>query len=118
MIDLTTESPLSLTEAAKVLPSLGGRRLHVSTLWRWARRGLRGVKLEYSRLGHRVVTSREALNRFAQRLAEADAAEDSSPIERQAARWQQPLITGKPRSAKRRAEDVARARRELSEAGI
>jgi len=115
MLDLTNESPLSLTEATKYLPSLGGRRLHVSTLWRWARRGCHGVRLEYSRLGHRVVTTKEALSRFAARLAEADAEADAaSPLEREAVRCQ----TGGARTVKQRQRYIDRAKRELAEDGI
>lgn len=83
MLDLTNETGLSLSEATKQLPSLGGRRLDVSTLWRWCRRGVRGVRLEYVRLGRRIITSREALARFAQRLAEVDRDADSSLQEMQ-----------------------------------
>ena len=72
MIDIESETLLSLSEAASVLPKVNGRRPHVSTLWRWVRRGCRGVFLEHLRFGHRVVTSREALSRFAQRLADVD----------------------------------------------
>ena len=118
MLDLGTETALTLSQAACELPRLGGRKLHASSLWRWARKGVRGVKLEYSRLGSRIVTSREALSRFAAKLAEADDAEDSSPLERQAAQCRTPVGAGKPRSAKRRAEDIARARKELAEAGV
>ncbi len=71
-IDLQAEELLSLGDAAKSLPAIEGRRPHISTLWRWCKKGVRGVRLEYVRLGHRVCTSREALSRFAQRLAEVD----------------------------------------------
>jgi len=116
MLDLTNEAGLSLTDATKELPSLGGRRLDVSTLWRWCRRGVRGERLEYARLGYRIVTSREALARFAQRLAEADDAEDASSLERQAARCQPPVTKG--RTPKQREAAIARARRELAAAGV
>ncbi len=72
MIDLQSETILSLSQAVKALPYVDGKRPHISTIWRWARKGLRGIHLEYVRLGHRVCTSEEALNRFANRLAEAD----------------------------------------------
>lgn len=72
MIDLAREQPLSLTEATRAVPSLDGRRPVPSTIWRWCRKGLRGVRLEHCRVGHRVVTSKEALTRFANRLAEID----------------------------------------------
>ncbi|GMV83918.1 MAG: hypothetical protein AMXMBFR7_51020 [Planctomycetota bacterium] len=71
-IDTTSEDLLSLTDASKALPKLDGKRAHVSTLWRWCRKGVRGVQLEYVRFGNRICTSREALDRFANRLAEAD----------------------------------------------
>ena len=72
LIDLETESLLSLREAARVVPRLDGHQPHVSTVWRWCRLGVAGVKLDYARLGRRIVTSREALNRFANALALAD----------------------------------------------
>jgi hypothetical protein len=74
MIDLSTESILSLRDAAKLLPSARrGRPVSFACLWRWALRGTRSpdghtVKLEALRLGGRWVTSREALQRFAEAL--------------------------------------------------
>lgn len=77
---------LTLTEAARACPG----RPHPSTLWRWARKGVRGangvtVKLEHVRLGARIFTSREAIDCFGRALAEADAqhfnAHQAEPIE-------------------------------------
>lgn len=62
------ERLLSLSEAAKALP----HRPSVSTIWRWCRRGLRGSRLEYVRLGGRVFTSEEALRRFGAAMAASD----------------------------------------------
>jgi hypothetical protein len=45
-----------------------GRPVHPLTVHRWIRRGVRGVRLEAIRLGHRWVTSMEAVERFAARL--------------------------------------------------
>ena len=106
-IDLACEELLSLTDAAKALPTIDGRRPHVSTIWRWCRRGVRGVRLEYVRLGHRVCTTREALGRFAQRLADAD----EQPVEKT-------TTTPKRRTAKQRAKAVAQADRALEASGI
>ncbi len=72
-IDFQNEQLLSLTDAARAVPPIDGKRPHVSTIWRWCRKGVRGIQLEYVRLGHRVCTSERALARFSQRLAEADA---------------------------------------------
>ena len=74
MIALFDEDLLTLAEAARVLPRLGGKKPHTSTLWRWCAKGLRGVRLEHARVGHRVVTSRQALDRFSRRLAESSLA--------------------------------------------
>ena len=49
---------------------------HCSTVWRWTRRGVGGVKLETVRIGHAVFTSEEAVTRFLHRInspAPADA---------------------------------------------
>ena len=67
VIDLEHESVLTLKEAAKALPALRGRKIHLSTLYRWIERGVDGVRLEALRLGRTLVTSREALQRFAER---------------------------------------------------
>lgn len=71
-IDITTETLLSLTEATKALPTVNGKRHAIPTLWRWCRRGVRGVRLEYVRMGRNIATSQAALNRFFNALAAAD----------------------------------------------
>src|SRR4051794_36659981 len=76
MIDTTSESLLTLTQAADVLPRRRkGRKTHVSTLYRWATAGCRGVRLESVQIGATRCTSREALERFFQRLTGPDQAE-------------------------------------------
>ncbi len=68
-IDLLTEETLTLKDAAKALPRIRpGRKIHVSTLYRWISRGVSGVHLESLKLGGTLLTSREALQRFAVRL--------------------------------------------------
>ena len=57
---LFDEELLSLSQAAKSLPS----RPHPSTVWRWTKRGVRGVRLETIVIASRRFTSREALERF------------------------------------------------------
>jgi hypothetical protein len=69
VIDLASESLITFAQAAKLRPpSRGGRPTHVSTICRWATRGIRGVKLEVIRLGCVTYTSREAMQRFAEAL--------------------------------------------------
>jgi len=62
----------TLTEASHRLPRVDGRRIHPSTVWRWCRKGLYGVSLEYIRVGHKVMVNAEGLNRFFTKLAQAD----------------------------------------------
>jgi uncharacterized protein DUF1580 len=74
MIDLSAETPLPLAAAAKLIPpGRSGKHTHLSTLLRWILQGVKSpsgeiVRLEAARLGSRWVTSREALQRFSERL--------------------------------------------------
>jgi len=67
-----TEELITLTEATGHLPRVDGKKVAVCTLWRWCRRGLRGVYLEYVRVGRKICTTRQALLRFFTDLAEID----------------------------------------------
>src|SRR5262245_24463868 len=70
-IDIITEEILSLTQAAKTLPpGRAGRPVSMSCMLRWVLEGVRlpsgeRVRLEAIRLGGRWLTSKEALQRFA-----------------------------------------------------
>jgi hypothetical protein len=66
------EQLITLTEAARRLPRIDGRKVAVATLWRWARRGLRGARLEYVRVGRKICTTHEALMRFFAELSALD----------------------------------------------
>jgi len=77
-VDLLEEDCLSLAQAARKLPTLRGARavgkgVHPVTLWRWAKIGLNSpdgqkIRLETVRIGGTNCTSREALQRFLDRL--------------------------------------------------
>ena len=73
MIDISEEKLVSLADAAKTLPG----RPHVSTIWRWHTRGIRGIRLETVVVGGRRFTSRESLQRFAEATT---AAADGAPV--------------------------------------
>lgn len=64
-----TDETLSFAEAAKRLPSINGKRVHASALWRWARKGLHGVHLEVRRVGHRFVVTPQSIEQFTKQLA-------------------------------------------------
>lgn len=109
---LNTEEVFPLTEAPRRLPKKRNKqgklkRIHHSTIWRWAQRGVRGVHLETRRLGGTLYTSLEALDRFSETLAKIRP-DDS---------------TRKPRGTKKRSKpqlerDIERAERDLEAAGI
>jgi len=104
---LTTEQVFTFAELARRLPKVGGKKIHVSTLHRWCRKGVRGVLLEFRMLGGRIFTSVEAVDRFSKQLAEAR-------------KW--PIRGQRQRSSERtptqRERDIARANRVLDRAGI
>ena len=74
MIDLANETTLSLTQAARLLPAgRGGRPMTLSGILRWILKGARSpggqvVRLDAVRLGGRWVTSKQAIQRFAEAL--------------------------------------------------
>ena len=71
MIDISTERVLTLNNAIAHLPHRRkGSRPHLATLYRWANRGIKGVKLETLQVGGTLCTSIEALQRFFDRLSE------------------------------------------------
>jgi hypothetical protein len=95
MFDLTFEQPIRLHEAARLAGlGRGGRPIHFSTVLRWILKGVKSpsgatVRLEALRIGAHWVTSREALQRFSERLTPRLDAEEApavrSPAKRQRA---------------------------------
>ncbi len=63
-IDLRVEQPISFVQATEVYAT----HPSVATLWRWALKGVQGIRLETVKIGGRRFTSIEALDRFASRL--------------------------------------------------
>lgn len=109
--DFSIEPPLTFTEYCQTAPRIGGKRLHPSTLWRWARKGVRGIHLEYVRYGGRIITTAEAVARFSQRLAETDA----TPVP---AKTTPVTHTPRARTSAQRERDMARADRRLAAMGV
>lgn len=103
MIDLATETPLYLADVPAYLPKhpRSGKRVALQAIYRWARRGVGGVKLEVVVIGGTMATTVEALNRF---VAECTAAKlGTAPA---------------PRTSKQRERAIAAAERELEAAGL
>jgi hypothetical protein len=108
MIDIADEALLSLREAAKLLPSARqGRPVSFACVWRWVLHGCRAadgqlVRLEALRLGSRWVTSKEAIQRWAERLTPAVDDKPLSP----------------PPTLKQRRKAAERAEKELERLGV
>jgi hypothetical protein len=64
MIDPYTEHLVALHEVPDQLPRRRGRKVHPSSVYRWAQRGVAGVRLEIVMVGAITYTSREAIARF------------------------------------------------------
>lgn len=61
---------LSFSDVAAAIPSrMRGRKLHYATVWRWASRGVRGVKLETVTVGGARYVTRAALQEFISRCS-------------------------------------------------
>jgi hypothetical protein len=73
-LDLTREQGIPLAAACSLVPpGRNGKRTHLSTILRWILKGAKTptgerVRLEALRLGGRWVTTREAIQRFAETL--------------------------------------------------
>ena len=84
MIELRTEDVASLTVAAEWFPPRRkGRKPNVSTLYRWAKSGCRGIALETVQVGGTKCTSREAVQRFVERLTHGEDRTENSSVETQ-----------------------------------
>ena len=92
---LDGEELLTFAEAASLLPRRrGGSKVAISTLWRWSRRGSRGVVLRTVRIGGHVYLSRAALVDF----IAARSADDRTP--------QQPMPTTASKRAMKRLDKM------------
>lgn len=99
-IDPISEPLLSLNQAVKLVPSRGrGRHVALSTLYRWAKRGVNGVRLEVLYFGGTMFTTAAAIGRFA---AECSAGRSVTP----------------PQAQPRCERAVEQAVRQLDEAGF
>jgi hypothetical protein len=105
MLNIRTEALFSLTAASK-LPCFAnrraGKRINVSTLWRWSTTGVRGVKLETVMAGGSRATSLEAIERFFEALTQAA---DRQPV------------ASAPRLTRQRRQQIEAAERRLADAG-
>lgn len=80
MIDISSEQLIPIREVPRLLPlRRTGRRVHISAVYRWIKRGIRGVCLETVKIGGSTYTSTEALQRFTDHLS-GEAADKAEPV--------------------------------------
>jgi hypothetical protein len=107
-IDIRSEEIFSLTAATK-LPCFrnrrGGRPINVSTLWRWATTGCRGIKLESILAGGSRATSLEAVERFFEQLTLQADGEHVAPLQ-------------SPHLSAARRKQIETAEKRLAKAGV
>ena len=65
VFDFNEEGLLPIREVPSYLHSLGGRRIHISSVYRWLLAGVDGRRLEAIKVGGQTYTSKAALARFA-----------------------------------------------------
>ncbi len=110
MIDIESERIVTLRQAATIFPHPGREKPpHYVSVLRWCLDGLHGVRLESIKVGRKLHTSHEAINRFVNRSAEAK-------IQSVQAR-QLKKTSPKLRSVSRREKDIAKAQKELEAGG-
>ena len=63
-LDFTREQGIPLSEVPRHLPNRNGKKIHYSTIYRWATKGARGRILETALIGGVRYTTVEALHRF------------------------------------------------------
>lgn len=90
MIDLTTETPITLQRAARhrLIQPMAGKagKVHFTTVWRWTVCGVRGVKLETVRGPKGLLTTEQAIIRFIEALSRpASVARPVTPRQRERA---------------------------------
>lgn len=101
---------ISLSEAARLVPG----HPHASSLWRWARKGVKArngetIRLEHRRIGARVFVRRADLDNFFSEVARADAEHFNQATI--------PPQEPKTRTEKQRVRDIERAKGNLQAAG-
>lgn len=65
-LDIQSDPPIALVDIPALLPKRHGKKVHHSTVYRWATKGARGRVLESRLIGGVRYTSITALNRFLQ----------------------------------------------------
>jgi hypothetical protein len=76
------EQPMTLVEAARWLELRFGRRPNTASVWRWATKGIKGVRLATISLGRYRYTTVNALERFIAETSEPDVGREPVAVGR------------------------------------
>lgn len=101
------EPVMTLVEAAGWLERRFGRRPNVATIWRWAIKGMRGVRLRTISLGRYRYTTESAIERFIAEISEVlpgAVAEESGESRRPKVQDEPDFTDSELAAAKRRRE--------------
>lgn len=74
------EQVMTLVEAAGWLERRFGRRPNAASIWRWATKGIKGVRLATISLGRFRYTTENALERFIAESSRAEPAHAGKPV--------------------------------------
>lgn len=104
---------LTLSEAAKRIPTTSGKAPSTMTVYRWITKGVNGVRLEHRRFGRRIAVTPEALDKFSLEVAQAWETAPTTHTPKQP-------TTDKPkgRTAAQRAKAIEKAKADLRNAGV
>jgi hypothetical protein len=81
MIDIGSDHLIAIRDVPKILPArCNGKRIHISAVYRWLLRGVRGTRLDSITIGGTTYTSTEAVQQFADQLSQARS--PGSPVSR------------------------------------
>jgi hypothetical protein len=82
--NILNEQRLDLKEVPPLVPGRAGRPVSPATVYRWATKGLNGARLQTVQVGSRMVTSKEAIDRFFAELTaiRAEQLGEPSPVMR------------------------------------
>lgn len=89
MIDPHNDVLIPFSELPRRLRKRGAKRLHLSTIYRWSNRGLRGVRLDYIKIGGSRYTSKEALSAFIDACSATEKNQAPEPLRRKTTRQAQ-----------------------------
>jgi len=96
------EQVMTLVEAAGWLERRFGRRPNVATIWRWAIKGLRGVRLQTIALGRYRYTTERAIEQFIDQTSVVIAPHEDAPLASTRAAGEQSFKEGERSAAVRR----------------